>query len=120
MPTHHSYRNLLPIGIVFGMVALAPFGSSAAESNSASARAAHACGMILGLSKSEAPYEACVRSLDATASNPANAVALANPPPMMIRIACGDLGLEPDTPSFDQCEANLRQSLFNLSNVGAR
>ena len=108
----------LPIGIVCGMVALAPFGSSAAEPASTSARVAHACGMILGLNKSEEPYDACVRSLNATAA--ANAAAMTAPPPMMIRLACGDIGLQPDTPSFDQCEANLRQTLFSLQDVGSR
>lgn len=76
--------------------------------------------MILGLNQSEAPYEACVSSLNSTISNPANAAAMANPPPMMIRIACGDVGLEPDTPAFNQCAADLRASLFAVQNSPGR
>lgn len=101
---------LKPVAITLAVLTFTSVTGNAADSGlSQNARISHACGMILGLDRSEAPYDACVRSLSHSAAE--NAAAMAGPPQMMIQLACGNIGLKQDTPEFVQCAADLRGSL---------
>lgn len=118
MPAFRSFRKMLPslpsLAIAVAALALAGVIAEAQELKpSTDARISHACGMLLGLDKSEAPYADCVRSLSSSAE--ANAASMVSPPPMMIASACGDVGFVQGTPAFDQCTANLRGALNSLS-----
>lgn len=104
--------SLRPIAIALAVLALTSVTGRAAEVGvTTSARISHACGMILGLDRSETPYQLCVQSLSKSAGT--DAAAMVSPPPMMIRIACGDIGLTEGTPAYTQCAADLRESLMN-------
>jgi hypothetical protein len=107
--------SLRPVAIALAVLAVTSVTGRAADVGvTTSARISHACGMILGLDRSEAPYATCVQSLSKSAGADAAAmVTMTPPPPMMLRIACGDIGLEEGTPAFNQCTADLRQSLLN-------
>jgi hypothetical protein len=104
--------SLRPVAIALAVLAVTSVTGRAADVGvTTSARISHACGMILGLDRSEAPYATCVQSLSKSAGT--DAASMVMPPPMMIRIACGDIGLAEGTPAFNQCAADLRQSLLN-------
>ncbi len=108
----HGASSLRSVAIALAVLALTSVTGRAAEVGvSTSARISHACGMILGLDRSEAPYQVCVQSLSKSAGT--DAAAMVSPPPMMIRIACGDIGLTEGTTAFTQCAADLRESLAN-------
>jgi hypothetical protein len=68
------------------------------------AQAQHACAVIMGLNQSEASYDACIRSLDPDPQPQGNEAA-----------ACRYVGF-----STDACVRNLRATLWNEENIGAR
>jgi hypothetical protein len=68
------------------------------------AQAQHACAVIMGLDPSEAPYNACVRSLDPDPQPQGNEAA-----------ACRYVGF-----STVACARDLRAMLWNEENIGAR
>lgn len=106
---------LRPVAIALAVLAVTSATGRAGEVGvPASVRISHACGMILGLDRSEAPYQVCVQSLSKSAG--VDPAAMIMPPPMMIRIACGDIGLQEGTTAFNQCAADLRQSLDDERN----
>lgn len=68
----------------------------------------HACAVIMRLDQSEAGYDACIRSLDrslSTTQQRGNETA-----------ACSYVGLS----STATCESDLRATLWNEENIGAR
>ena len=71
----------------------------------------HACAAILGLNPSVGGYDGCVGSLQRSqsAAPQDNEVA-----------ACAYVGLGSTNGGFDQCAANLRATLWNQENLGAR
>ena len=75
------------------------------------ARVQYACATILGLNLSTARYDACVRSLngwvpDAPKGNEVE--------------ACRYVGIRSTNRGFEECAAQLRATLWNQENLGAR
>ena len=71
----------------------------------------HACGVILGLNPSVAGYDACVRSLNRSLPNAREGKEVA---------ACTYVGLDSTNRGFGQCADDLRATLWNEENIGAR
>jgi hypothetical protein len=61
------------------LLSVAPAALANSPSASRMAREHHACAVVMGLNPSEAPYDACVRSLDSSLS-PADQAELAQSP----------------------------------------
>jgi hypothetical protein len=68
--------------------------------------------VILGLDQSEAEYDACIRSLDRSLSS----IATPQQGDEAVAAACSYVGLS----STADCESNLRATLWNEENIGAR
>jgi len=73
-----------------------------------------ACAVDLGLDPSTADYDVCVRSLESTLFD-TESRPITNKHP-----ACAEVGLNPNSSAFAQCAANMRATLWNENNIGAR
>lgn len=94
----------------------APTLSPAQAAETGRARAACAA---LGLDPHTGPFFDCVRSLDASASPRPVAVAAAAPADSA-EGACAAMGIDPSTARYSYCVGNLRQTLDDANNIGAR
>ena len=76
-----------------------------------------ACAADLGLAPGTAEYDVCLKTLDRDLSG-------TQPGPRREatreELACAHSGFSPNSPAFVQCAANLRASLWNEMNLGAR
>jgi hypothetical protein len=124
-------RTATFIGVAALIAGCALAGSCAnAASSGAMSRVESAC-LALGLNPSEAPYAYCIQSLAESASAQLYAM---NPPTEMsdaaldVRIdtghgadtACAAIGLDPATARFSYCVSNLRATIDQSNNIGAR
>jgi hypothetical protein len=119
----------------FGVAALvagcAFAGSSANAASSAPMSQVESACRALGLNPSEAPYAYCIQSLAASA--PVQVYAM-NPPTQMsdaapyggldtgygAESACAAIGLNPATARYSYCVSNLRATIDQSNDLGAR
>jgi hypothetical protein len=115
MMTDHQTRLLLRAAAFSAAVFL--IAAPAALADPAGYRvsvAQHACAADLGLNPSNGEYDACVSSLDRARSG-AESRQIPG-----AAAACGGIGLNAGSRAFDQCTDNLRATLWNAENLGAR
>ena len=88
--------------------------ANAADGSSRIAQERHACAVVLGLDPSDRRYDTCIRSLDQSLAEWAQAQVVQTD-----RRACSDKGLEPGTSAFAVCVVNAEQSPTNTGDYGA-
>ena len=97
---NQTQRKLLSAALSTGLLVMTV---SAAMAETGRAQAQHTC-TVLGLNPSEAPYDACVRSLDPDPQPQGNEA-----------VACAYASF-----STDACARDLRATLWNQDNIAAR
>ena len=112
MITNYHARKML-CGAAFSAVLLLMAVPAALADPQADrvAQEQHACGAILGLNSSVAGYDDCIRSLDRSLSKARGGKEAA---------ACAYVGLPSTNRGFEPCAAELRATLWNEENIGAR
>jgi hypothetical protein len=115
MTTRNQTRQLLQGVVISAALLLVTAPAALADPQGYRAVLEHrACAVDLGLDPSEAEYDACVRSLDRTLSDTETAQTANKRQP------CAEIGLSPGSRAFAQCSADLRATLSNKMNLGAR
>ena len=119
-------RRLLPISMIGAFVLSGPVFPTARGADTVTIQ--NACAAI-GLTPGEAPFTQCVQSLERSASMPESALPARSEADTPVgsgetrvghrsEYACRAIGLSPATARYSYCVANLRQTLFNVSQPG--
>jgi uncharacterized protein with beta-barrel porin domain len=104
-------RILRGLALSAGLLLMAIPAALAGTQAERVAREQHACAEILGLNPSQAGYDACITTLDRARSDPQQGNEAA---------VCAYVGLGPTASALDQCADELRATLWNQENLGAR
>ena len=108
---HHARKMLCGAAFSAALLLMAALAALADPQTDRLAQEQHACGAILGLNPSVAGYDNCIRSLDRSLSEARGGKEAA---------ACAYLGLVSTNRGFQPCAAELRATLWNEENIGAR
>jgi hypothetical protein len=96
------------------LLASASTFANAAESSSRMALENNACAVVMGLHQPGDLYDTCIRSLNKSLSELAQAGRASTD-----RSICGEEGLKPGTPAFAVCLVNAEQSPADAAAYGA-
>ena len=121
MTTRNQTRQLLQGAAFSAALLLVTAPAALADPHGYHAALEHrACDVDLGLDPSTATYDVCTRSLDRSLSNTESEQIVRTESEPRGRLACAEIGLSPSSRAFAQCSADLRASLWNEMNLGAR
>ena len=112
MITNYQARKVLRGALLSAALLLMAVPAASADPQTGRvAQEQHACGVIFGLDSSVAGYDACVRSLDRSLSGAREGKEAA---------PCAYVGLDSTNRGFKPCVDELRATLWNEENIGAR
>jgi len=117
MITNNQARQSLRYAVMAAAMFLIPAPTALANPQADRSLEQRSCAVAMNLNPATADYDVCVRSLDRALSDAGSGHYVAVPNE---RRACADIGINPRSPAFDRCADDLRNSLWNDDDLGAR